>query len=198
MPGGPTPGPADMHCAGMVQPTNPATCSVTDAGSGDDGGGGDAATEGGGDDSGGGDDGGAASCAYGDTLYGQESDDDDCKYHVKWTSTPICEGAAGVTFTVTATHKTDGTPLTGIPRGVGAEVFIPTSLDASCDTQSTHPSPNTGVILAENPAGSGTYSGNVIFDAPGIWTVRFHFHEECADILPDSPHGHAAYRITVP
>jgi hypothetical protein len=28
--------------------------------------------------------------------------------------------------------------------------------------------------------------------------VRFHFYEDCLDLLPDSPHGHAAYFIDVP
>jgi hypothetical protein len=127
-----------------------------------------------------------------------ESDDDDCKYHVTWTSTPICEGTGGVTFTVTAVHKTDGTPVAGIPMGIMAETFIPTTLDAACDTQSMHPGPNTGVYLPETPAGSGIYQGSVQFDMAGIWTVRWHLHEECLDLLPDSPHGHAAFRITVP
>jgi hypothetical protein len=39
-------------------------------------------------DAGAGDDGGPAggdqSCADGTTMFGYESDDDDCKYHVKW------------------------------------------------------------------------------------------------------------------
>jgi hypothetical protein len=42
------------------------------------------------------------------------------------------------------------------------------------------------------------YAGPVIFDAPGDWTLRFHLHEECDDTLDDSPHGHAAFHITVP
>jgi hypothetical protein len=54
-------------------------------------------------------------------------------------------------------------------------------------------------VGTETPAGSGAYTiGPVVFDQPGLWTIRFHLHENCADLLPDSPHGHAAYYINVP
>ena len=56
----------------------------------------------------------------------------------------------------------------------------------------------TNLSLFETSATSGVYSGNIIFDKAGDWTVRFHIHEECFDFLDDSPHGHAAFRITVP
>jgi hypothetical protein len=181
-PGKATPGPADTHCQGQPpQPVDVPSCHP-DAG---------------GDDGGSGDDGGGASCPYGDTMYGQSSDDDDCKYKVSWTSDPICESAAGVQFTVTVKSNVDDSPVTGVPGGLIVEAFIPTSLDASCDNQSTHPSPGTANLI-EVSAGSGIYRGPVVFDAPGEWTVRFHVHEECADLLPTSPHGHAAYHVTVP
>ena len=185
-PGSATQGPADTHCQGQQpQPVSAGSCFV-DA----------AADDAGGDDAG--DDGGGDTCDYGDTMFGQEGDDDDCKYHVKWSASPICEGNDGVTFTVNVTTKTDGAKVTGIPQGIRPEVFIPTTLDAACDDQSTHPSPSKNPLLVETPAGSGTYVGKVIFDAPGEWTVRFHIHEECADLLEDSPHGHAAFHVTVP
>ena len=179
-PGAATPGPADTHCAAedggaaTVQPTSAASCHP----------------EAGADDGGGGDEG----CPYGDTAFGQEADDDDCKYHVKWSASPICEGAAGVTFTIVATNKSDNSPLTG--AGTSTEVFTTSPGDAGCDDQSTHPGPNSGTTLTEGPP--GTYTGLVAFDAPGQWTVRLHFHEECADLLPTSPHGHVAFHITVP
>jgi len=187
-PGQTTPGPADTHCQGVpAQPTNAADCHP-DAGPVDDAGTGDA-----------GDDGGTTdTCDYGDTMFGQEGDDDDCKYHVKWTSTPICEGSGGVTFTVKATKLTDNSPVANIPGGIVIEPFIPTVADAACDDQSTHPGPNTGAKLVESPAGSGTYVGQVVFDAPGNWTLRFHLFEDCEDSFDDSPHGHAAFHITVP
>jgi hypothetical protein len=183
-PGQATPGPADDHCSGQpVQTTSAASCHP-DAGADDAG-----------DDDGGTTD----SCDYGDTMFGQAGDDDDCKYHVTWTSTPICEGSEGVTFTVTATNLTDNSPVTNIPvGGMKFESFIPTVADASCDDQTTHTGPNTFSNMTETPAGSGVYVGSVQFDAPGDWTLRFHFHEECSDDLDDSPHGHAAFHITVP
>jgi len=182
-PGEATPGPADTHCNGQpVQSTSEASCHP-DAGADDAGG-----------DDGGTDD----SCDFGDTMFGHEGDDDDCKYHVSWTSTPICEGNPGVTFTVTATNLGDNSPVANIPGGIIIEPFIPTVQDAACDDQTTHPGPNTGAYLVETPAGSGVYVGPVIFDAPGDWTLRFHLHEECSDLLDDSPHGHAAFHITVP
>lgn len=176
-PGAPTPGAADTHCTDpdggvTVQPTDPASCHP------------DVAAP----------DGGGMGCPYGDTLFGNEADDDDCKYHVKWSSGAICEGTDGVTFTVVATNKGTGTPLTG--AGTTAEVFTTTPGDASCDDMSTHPGPNTGVKLTEGPP--GTYTGKIVFDKAGQWTVRFHFHEECDDLVDTSPHGHAAFHLTVP
>ena len=192
-PGKPTPGPADTHCqlpdgGMMVQPTSAASCmpdvGAPDTGAADDGG---------------------STCDYGPTMFGIESDDDDCKYHVKWTSTPICEGTPGVIFTVTVTHKTDGTPLTGANPGLEVFTTSPGDWDSAtfCDTMSTHPSippaslSNTGYWpLTEGQP--GTYSGPVVFDQAGQWTIRYHFNHNCFDVLPDSPHGHAAYHITVP
>ena len=178
LPGAPTPGTADMHCsssdggASTVQPTSVAACHP-DVGAPD---------------------GGGAACPYGDTMYGQESDDDDCKYHVKWTSSAICQGTAGVKFVAVVTNKSDGSPL--VAGNATAEVFTSSPADAGCDNQSTHPAPKGGATLIEGPP--GTYTGNIQFDKSGLWTVRFHFHQECADLLPDSPHGHAAYSVTVP
>jgi hypothetical protein len=179
-PGAATPGAADTHCQGKpAQPVDTASCHPDAAASGDDGG---AAEEG---------------CPYGDTLYGQSGTDDDCKYKVAWTSTPICEGAAGVSFTVTITSNVDGKPVTGLPNGVTPEVFLTSPADASCDDQSTHLSPGTASLTETSP-GSGVYRGPIEFDVPGAWTVRFHIHEECEDLLPTSQHGHIAFHVTVP
>jgi len=67
--GGPVAGAQDTHCTAadggsIVQPTSQASCSIAS-------------------------DGGTTTPDYGDTRYNAESDDDDCKYHVKWTSSAI-------------------------------------------------------------------------------------------------------------
>jgi hypothetical protein len=99
-------------------------------------------------------------------------------------------------FTIVATDKTGG-PLKG--AGTMTEVFTTTPGDQDaatyCDDNSTHPSPNSGVIMTEGPP--GTYTGPVEFDRPGAWTIRFHFFEHCTD-APTAPHGHVAFHITVP
>jgi hypothetical protein len=186
-PGAATVGPADNHCAlpdggFTVQSTNPASCYYDGGVPGDDGG---------------------DSCDYNNTNYGSTADDDDCKYHVTWTSSPICSGGPGVVFTVVATLRTadgsPGAPLVGANTKIEAFTTTPGDWDSAsyCDDMSTHPSPSPGFPgTIENPP--GTYTGQVIFDQSGQWTVRFHFHEECADVLDDSPHGHAAFHITVP
>ena len=60
--------------------------------------------------------------------FNAEGDDDDCKYHVSWTATPVCANA-DVTFTVTITRKADGQPATGATPRVEALLT------------STHPAP---------------------------------------------------------
>ncbi len=194
--GEPTPGVADAHCNGVTpQPTSGAACSVADAGAGAGGSGaggsapagdaGAAPTPGPCDENG-------TDGAYGTTMYGTEGDDDDCKYHVTYTSTPICEND-GAYFIVKANYLTGSmAPLTG------ASTFAELCLS------NTHPAP---AVDSRPPYGNqqvvegppGTYTiGPVVFDAPGDWTVRFHFNEFCCDILPNSPHGHAAFHVTVP
>jgi hypothetical protein len=160
-------GPADTHCNGKETiKVDPAVChEVEDAGEADGG-----AGESGGDD-------------YGETLYNAEGDDDDCKYHVKWTATEVGQNK-DVTFNIVATNKSDNTPLTGAP--IRLEVF----------QGDTHPGPNTDQKTTESP--NGTYAvGPVKFDTAGKWTVRFHFHEECND-SETSQHGHVAFFVQVP
>jgi hypothetical protein len=198
-PGTATPGPADEHCFGQApQPVETASCWVDGGMDMGDDGGMDMEADGGMDM---GDDGGAvASCDYGATMYGMHGNDDDCKYWVSWTSDPICAGANGVRFTVSVWSNVDGTPVTGIPTGILPEAFITSGLDAACDNHGSHYSPGSAAspYLTEVAPGSGIYSGPVVFDIPGEWTVRFHLHQECVDVLPTSPHGHAAFHITVP
>jgi hypothetical protein len=131
-----------------------------------------------GDDADGGD-----TMEYGATMYGTMGMDDDCKYDVSYSVPQICENA-GTTFTVKATYAVGNAPVTGAMTR--AEVFL----------NDTHPAPNSGVMTTESPI--GTYEiGPIVFDASGMWTVRFHFFEGCID-SPASPHGHAAFYINVP
>jgi hypothetical protein len=161
--GGPVAGPADTHCdlpdgGVFAQVTHQSVCNlpVQDAGPTD----------------------------YGATNYNSEANDDDCKYHVAFTETPVQENIH-VSFTVTATTLIDGQPATG--ANTIAEVYL----------NDTHPAPNSGQVTTESPP--GTYAvGPIVFDAPGQWTVRFHLHENCQDQTDDSPHGHAAFFISVP
>jgi len=121
---------------------------------------------------------------YGPTQYNSEGNDDDCKYHVKFTGTAVRQNE-NVTFTVTAATLADGQPAAG--ANVEAEVFLNT----------THPAPNSGQATTEKPG--GVYDvGPIRFDASGRWTVRFHLHQDCQDSTEDSPHGHIAFYIDVP
>jgi hypothetical protein len=156
-------GAADTHCKDAVT-VDPAVCHQTpseDAGDADGG-------ESGGND-------------YGPTMVGSEADDDDCKYHLKWTSASRSDG--NVDFTLTLTTKADGKPVTGAP------------IDIESYLDDTHPSPNTTQVVKETSP--GVYSvGPIAFDRSGQWTVRFHVHEECND-SEQSPHGHGAFFVQV-
>jgi hypothetical protein len=155
--GGPVTGAADTHCMGQYIAVDPSMCMPPDGGPVD-------------------------MADFGPTNYGTEADDDDCKYHVKWTSTPICEGG-DVTFTVTITHAIDGTPVTGAAPNIEAFSTV------------THPAPDVG---KPTEMAGGVYAiGPVHFDQPGMWTVRFHIDENCHDTAA-SPHGHAAFFVGVP
>ena len=161
--GGPVTGAADTHCTladGGVeaQPVSMASCALT---------GGDAGL-----------------IDYGPPRFNAEADDDDCKYHVKFTSTPVRQNS-DVSLTVTATQKAGGAAATA--ANLFADVFL----------SDTHPAPNSGQHTTETAP--GTYQvGPVRFDAAGRWTIRFHLHAECTDTAPDSPHGHVAFFVDVP
>ena len=181
-------GPLDSHCTssdggltaqpiGLCQvddpstvPANAASCNVTFA---RDGGAGAVAS-----------DGGVSPSEYGPTMYGSAADDDDCKYFVSWTATPIKENA-DTYFTVTVLRLADMAPASC--AGVRPDVSLSISHGAPAPRN-----PSTEIA-------PGVYKvGPIKFDAPGIWTVRFHFFEECSDAPKDSPHGHAAFYVKVP
>ena len=168
--GGTVTGALDTHCkaTSKVQPTNAAACHATL------------------DMSGGTADMGAAvdEPDYGDTLFNAEGDDDDCKYHLKFSFTPIRKSGK-VTFTAVVTSLATGQPVTG--AAVEPEVFL----------SETHPAPNSGSSTTESPPGTYTV-GPIVFDASGRWTLRYHLFESCTDAAEDSPHGHGAFFIDVP
>ncbi len=183
-PGAATPGPADDHCAsaapdgGQLVEAVTLGCGLDAALPGDDGG---------------------ITCPYGTTKYLAEADDDDCKYHVAWTSTPICETPGASYFTIHATYKSNGSPLIGAAPSV--EVFVTSPPDCGagqpvCDTCTPHPGPMFTVKMVESSP-AGTYVAPIEFDQAGIWTLRFHFFETCAD-APNALHGHVAFHVTVP
>ena len=185
-------GPATTRCqladgGPDVQPVSAASCNV----------GGDA-----GDDT----------CAYGDTLFGQEGPDDDCKYHVAWTSTSLCQSVTladgspgpGVVFTVVATYSGHDDPA---DRREYAHRVLPDRVRRGgigrrvLRRRHGAPGPTmapAGGLYEMTETTPGTYVGQIAFDAPGAWTLRFHFNENCLDVLPDSPHGHAAFHLTIP
>ncbi|HEY2408051.1 MAG TPA: hypothetical protein VGI10_18720 [Polyangiaceae bacterium] len=158
-PGGPESGPVDAHCDGdggpIVQETG--VCQMAMAAAGTD---------------------------YGDPIYNTKGSDDDCKYDVSYTATPICENT-GVTFMVTANKRTpDHSALTGAAPFVEANIGTHPGLTAT----------ETTIELKD-----GVYQiGPIEFDQPGEWTIRFHFFEDCADDPEDSPHGHIAFLVNVP
>jgi hypothetical protein len=183
-PGGPVLGPQDDHCeapdgGAIVQVTTVAGCTATGASEG-------------GLDSGSSEDGGEAgdigNCGepdYGATMDDNWGSDDDCKYDVMWTSTPICENQP-VYFTVQVSKRTDNSPLTG----ANARPDVVLNCTHSITNSPRDPSPEIapGVYVV----------GPIVFDQPGTWVFRFHFNETCNDLVPDSPHGHAAFYIQVP
>ncbi|MGD0524695.1 MAG: hypothetical protein ABSE49_06115 [Polyangiaceae bacterium] len=190
--GGPVLGPQDDHCAlpdggQLIQATTAEGC--TDMGDGGNGGPADAACTSGdpcpGD-----------MCAYGAVMYNTWGSDDDCKYNVEWQSTPICENEP-VYFTVTVTKREDNSPLLGVETG---GTFVPANPRPDVVLSCSHPIPNTPKPRDPSPSvAPGTYVvGPVVFDQPGDWVFRFHFNEECLDIVSYSPHGHAAFHINVP
>jgi hypothetical protein len=191
--GGPVVGPEDAHCAGQeAVEVDPATCHAasTDDGTGEGGASGTAGDAAG---AGGSDCNQTHDADYGDTLFNTAGDDDDCKYHVSWTSTPIRLNQ-DVTFTVTATDLVAGKPLEPLAGQSKAplsrvETYLP------CDPNWLGP-PNFKTEFTQTMPGV-FQGGPVRFDRAGRWAVRFHFYEDCND-GEHSPHGHIAFFVDVP
>jgi hypothetical protein len=186
--GGPVSGALDAHCAAAAT-VDPATCNGdTSAGGAPDVGSAGASNAG-----------GAPDCnqthdtIYGDTLYNSEGDDDDCKYHASWTSTPIRLNE-NVTFTLSAANKETSAPLDALADGkvplTRLDVYEP------CVPNRRGPTQNFNPQIAKTAPGVFTV-GPIKFDQPGRWVVRFHLYEQCVD-SDTSPHGHIAFFVDVP
>ena len=161
-PGGPAAEPADHHCEADSGPIVQATGACTKETGGDAG---------------------PAEATPG-PWGGMSSADDDCKYDVSYTMTPVCE-KEDVTVTVTVKKRTDHSALTGADPSL--EVLDPSGL----------PGVGEGSQKSTEKPGGVYEIGPIHFNKPGKWTMRFHFFETCAD-TEDSPHGHAAFFIDVP
>jgi hypothetical protein len=125
--GGPLPGAADSHCAAIpIVIVNPASCKATPEPGGD-----------------------AEEPAV---LFNAEGNDDDCKYRVSFTTTPL------------------DAPVTGADPSIeGTQGEF-------------HALPNNGTITAAGTAPGTYTIGPVKFDASGAWVTRFHLFEDCADV----------------
>lgn len=169
-PGGPVSGAADMHCVApdgglTVQGTNQASCQARP----------DAAPAGTPD---------AAQESFPPTMFGTKGNDDDCKYHYEWTSTPVFRNY-DIHFTLTLTNLGDGSPATG------ADPYIEATLNDQFSAPPTDPK--------TKESAPGVYDiGPFQFDMPGMWQVRFHVFHTCLDLVDTSPHGHAAFWLNVP
>jgi hypothetical protein len=158
--GGPVAGAADTHCGSTVVTPSQSECmgmAPADAGMAEE---------------------------EPEVRFNAEADDDDCKYHVKFTTTPVTENA-DVTVTAVITRKSDGQPATA------AEAELEWFLDA------THPAPNTNPKTTETTP--GTYAISPLrFNAAGQWTMKFHLYGSCSDAAEESPHGHVSFYLAVP
>jgi hypothetical protein len=169
--GGFVAGPADDHCS-MNDAMTIQTVGVC-------------ATSGGGDAAAGTGGGDASTTDYGAPIFNSDGYDDDCKYRVSVTSTPIRRND-DVTFTLAVMGLDPASPATG---GMPYEEIT---------LNETYVSPSNPNAV-ETPAGSGIYKiSPVKFDRAGQWVVRFHLFGDCSDAPPDSPHAHVAFLINVP
>jgi hypothetical protein len=123
---------------------------------------------------------------FGATMFGTSGNDDDCKYAVSWSLSGggVCAGF-DTFFVVTLKDALMNKPVAGA-TGVRPEVFNTASMAPVNTSKSTTTETSPGVYKI----------GPINFPSAGNYTVRFHFFESCTD-TPTSPHGHAAFFVTV-
>ena len=190
--GGPVAGATDAHCEGVTPVVVDAAACMTPEPDGGEAGAGGATAEAG-DGTAGADCNATHDAEYGETLYNSEGDDDDCKYHAAWSSTPI---RLNQDFTVTLTTSDNATqqPLEALEDGAlplsRVEVYQP------CQPNRRPPAQNALAKFKETAPGVFT-GGPLRLDQPGRWVIRFHLYEQCLD-GEHSPHGHLAFFIQVP
>lgn len=205
--GGVVVGATDAHCAKRsVGISDPAICQrlagASSSNAAGAGGSADSSSAGGAAPSEAGAGTGGADCSlvhdagYGDTLYNDSGDDDDCKYHMTWSSTPIRKGQS-VTLTVTATSKTTGALLDTIPDQMPGAPAL-SRIEPYMPCKPSHLAPRSSLEAPVTRLGPGKFSvGPVLFDESGRWIVRFHYYELCFDAVT-SPHAHIAFFVDVP
>jgi hypothetical protein len=189
--GGLVMGDTDTHCDGQTPVmVDPATCTTPEAAGGE---GGAPADPGSTSQAGASDCNAEHDAQYGETLYDDSGDDDDCKYTASWASTPIRLNQ-DVTFTVMAKDLTSNKPLEALDDGQLAlsriEVYQP------CKPTRRAPAQDYSAKFVESAPGEYT-GGPIRFDQSGRWVARFHFYEQCSD-SDRSPHGHIAFFVDVP
>jgi hypothetical protein len=192
--GGLVAGDADTHCDGQTPAVvDPAACTMPAVAGGEGGEGGAPTAQSSTSQAGASDCNAEHDAEYGETLYNDRGDDDDCKYEAHWTSTPIRLNE-NVTFTVMATDLTTGKPLEPLDDGTlplsRIEIYQP------CKPTRRAPVQDYSAKFAETAPGEYT-GGPISFDQSGRWVVRFHFYEQCSD-GDTSPHGHIAFFVDVP
>jgi hypothetical protein len=110
-------------------------------------------------------------------------DDDECKFH--FVVRRVCSGTGELSFLVTGTQLTDGTPATGAAPYFEAALGL------------THLAPDTHPLTTE--VAPGTYTiGPIVLDRPGLWTMILHFYARCTQVDPASPHAHGTFSMAVP
>ncbi len=185
----PVNGVTDAHCEGVPPvAVDAAACMAPEADTGEGGAPADTSDSG----TAGSDCNATHDADYGETLYNSEGDDDDCKYHAAWTSTPI-RVDEDFTVTLTTTDNTTHQPLEALDDGVlplsRVEVYQP------CQPNRRPPAQNAAAKFKETAPGVFT-GGPLRFDQLGRWVVRFHLYEQCLDGA-HSPHGHIAFFVDV-